>query len=64
MRSAQHLAVIDAIGAQQHREDERHYLPARVRRAGLITRQRDVPADQPLDPQPPSKRRDQRHPGV
>jgi hypothetical protein len=61
---AQHLAVVDAIGAEQHREDERHHLPARVRRAGPIARQPHVAADQPLDPQPPGERRDQRDPGV
>ena len=36
---AQHVAVIDAVGAQHHRVDQRHHLAARVRRARPVTPQ-------------------------
>ena len=61
---SQHLAVIDAVGAQRHRVDQRHHLPARVRRTRTIRAQAHTTRDQRLQPQPPGERRDQRDPRV
>ncbi len=57
---AQQVAVIDRVGAQRHRVDERHHLAPRVARAGPIGAQAHAASDQPLDAQPPSERRGQR----
>jgi hypothetical protein len=62
--STQYLAIIDAIRVQQHSEDQRHHLPARVRCSRTIATQPHEPGDQTLDPKPSSERRDQRDPRV
>ncbi len=50
---AQHLTVIDAIGAEHHPVDQRHHLAPGVRRARTTAAKTHEPADQTLDPQPP-----------
>jgi hypothetical protein len=61
---SQQLAVIDRVSTEQHREDQRHYLAARVRGARHLTAEIHEPVDQPLDLKPPGERRDQRDPGI
>ena len=60
----QHVAVVDAVSAHDHREQQRHHLAPRVRGARQVAAQPHQPASERLDPQPPSERRDQRDPGV
>ena len=60
----QKLTVIDRVGAQEHRVDQRHHLAARVRRPRPVARQAHEPPHKPLDPQPSGERRHQRNPGV
>ena len=60
----QHIAVVDAVGAQHHREQQRHHLAARVGRARPIAPQPHQPTRERLDPQPRRERRDQRDPRV
>jgi hypothetical protein len=60
----QKLAVIDAVSTEQHRVDQRHHLPTDVRRAWPVTTKPHQPVREPLDPQPPSERRDQSDPRV
>jgi pimeloyl-ACP methyl ester carboxylesterase len=59
----QHVAVVDAIGAQRHRRHQRHHLGALVARAGPIA-QIDGIVDDRLKPKPPGKRGDQRRAGM
>ena len=61
-RSTSH--VIDAVGAQHHREQQRHHLAARVRRARPVATQPHQTAGQRLDPEPLRERRDQHDPSV
>jgi hypothetical protein len=61
---SQQIAVIDAVRTQHHREDQRHHLAPRVRCPRPLPGQQHEPVDQPLDPQPLSKRRDERDPRV
>jgi hypothetical protein len=61
---AHKLAVINAVGPEQHREDQRHHLAARVRGNRTITAQPHKLADKSLDPEPPGERRHERDPGV
>ena len=60
----QHVAVVEAVGAEHHREQQRHHLATRVRRARPVAPQPHRTLRERLDPQPPSERRDQRDPGV
>ncbi|HEV7806120.1 MAG TPA: hypothetical protein VGO80_09890 [Solirubrobacteraceae bacterium] len=60
----QHAGVINAVGAQDHRVDERHHLAPRIRRARPVATQPHQIARQRLDPQPQRKRRDHHDPGV
>jgi hypothetical protein len=60
----QHTRVVDRVGAQQHRVDERHHLAARVRSARPVSPQPDQTPRQRLNSEPPRERRDQHHPGV
>ncbi len=60
----QHIAIIDRIGAEQHRVDQRHHLPARVRRPRTITTKRHQATHERLNPEPPRKHRDERYPSV
>jgi len=60
---AQHVAVVDGIGAQRHRRHQRHHLRARVGRARSLT-EVDGLIDQRPDPQPLRERRRQHDPGV
>ena len=61
---SEQLAVIDRVGTQQHREDQRHHLAPRVRRPRPLAPQPHQPPSQTLDPQPLRKRGDQRNPRV
>jgi hypothetical protein len=61
---AQHVAVIDRVGAQHHREHQAHDLAPRVGRPGQLAAQTHAPSRQTLDPQPPSDRRGQHDPRV
>jgi hypothetical protein len=58
----QHVAVIDAVGAQHHREEHRHHLAARVGSARPVPTQPDQPLREGLDSQALRERRDQRIP--
>ena len=60
----QHITVIDAISAEQHRVDQSHHLPARIRCPRPITTKRYEPANQTLNPQPAGERRHQRDPSI
>src|ERR1700733_5722758 len=62
--SPQNITIIDAVGAEQHREHERHHLPARIRSTRPITTKRHEPAHQLLDPESPRERRNERDPRV
>jgi hypothetical protein len=61
---AQHVAVIDAVGTQRHRVDQRHHLAARVARPEPLRPQPHQPLRQRLDPQPRRHRRRQHQPRV
>jgi hypothetical protein len=60
----QDVGVVDAVGAQHHRVDERDHLAARPRRARPIPAQSHQPLRERLDPKPLGERGDQRDPGV
>jgi hypothetical protein len=60
----EHAAVVDAVGAQHHRKQQRHRLASRVGRARPVAPQPHQPGRQGLDSQPLGDRRDQHHPGV
>jgi hypothetical protein len=62
--SPQNITIIDAVSAKQHREHERHHLPARIRSTRPITTKRHEPAHQLLDPESPRERRNERDPRV
>jgi hypothetical protein len=62
--SAQHAGVVDAVGAEHHRVDERHHLAPRVGRPGPLAAQPHQIAGQGLDPKPQRERRDHHDPGV
>jgi hypothetical protein len=55
----QHLAVIDAVRAEHHREQQRHHLAPRVRGTRTVVPQPHQPPSQHLDPQPLSQHRDE-----
>jgi hypothetical protein len=60
----QHVAVIDTVGAQNHREHERHDLAARVRSPRPIAPQpHQIPRER-LHAETLGERRDEHHPGV
>ncbi|WP_230317224.1 hypothetical protein [Conexibacter sp. W3-3-2] len=60
---AQQVAVVDAVGAERHRRDQRHRLRALQAGAGTIT-EIDGLVDELLGPKALGKRRDQRDPGA
>ncbi len=60
----QHVAVIDAVSAERHREDQRHHLAARAARARPLGPQPHQPLRERLDPQPFRDRRRQHNPGI
>ena len=60
----EHVAVIDAVSAEQHREHERHHLATRVRRPRPIRAQPDQTTSALLDPEPLSQGRDEHNPSV
>jgi hypothetical protein len=60
---AQDVAVVDRVGAQQHRRDQRHRLRARVRGPDPRPEAHEA-INQRLDPQPRRQHRGQRNPGV
>jgi hypothetical protein len=60
---AQHVAVIDAIGAQQHRVHQREHLSSRPRRS-RPTAEPDGGVDERLEPQPPPERDREHEPRV
>ncbi len=57
----QHAGVVDAVGPEHHREQQRHDLTSRVRRPGPVAPQAHQPASQRLDPQALRDRRDKHH---
>ncbi len=61
---AQHARVVDAVGAQDHRVEDRHHLAAHIRRARPVTTQPHQTSCQRLDTEPLRDRRDQRDPGI
>jgi hypothetical protein len=60
---AQHVAVLDAVSAQDHRADHRHHLATRIR-AALALAEIHARVDQLLDPQPARQQRGHHHAGV
>ena len=60
----QDIAIIDAVRAEHHREQQRDHLATGVRGPRPIRPQPDQTPRQRLDPQPLAERRDQHHPGV
>ena len=60
----QHIAVIDAISTQNHREHQRHDLAPCVRSPGTIAPQPHQIPRHRLDPEAPSERRDEHHASV
>lgn len=58
---AQHLAIINAVRAQHHREQERHHLSPGVRRSRPLPPQPHQPPRHLLDLKPLGERRDQHH---
>jgi hypothetical protein len=58
----EHVGVVDAVGAQHHRNDKRYHLAPRAGRPGPIAAQSHQIPRQRLDPQPLGQRRDQRDP--
>ena len=56
---AQHVAVIDAVGTERHREHQRHHLAARIAHPGPLGSQPHQPLRQLLDPKPRCQRRQQ-----
>jgi len=61
---AQHVAVIDVVGAEHHRVDQRHHLAARVGGPGPVATQPHQIPGQRLDTKALRKRRDERDPRV
>jgi hypothetical protein len=61
---AQHAAVIDAVGAQHHRVEQRHHLAARVGATRPIATQPHAVLRERLDTEAPGERRDEHHPGI
>ena len=59
----QHIAVIDAVRAQQHRVHQREHLAARARRPRPLP-EADRGIDERLDPQPPRERDREHDPGI
>jgi hypothetical protein len=60
---AHDVAVIDRIGPQQHRRDQRHHLRPGVGGCGPPP-QAHAPVHEALDPQPHRQRRHQHDPGI
>jgi hypothetical protein len=61
---AQHARVVNAVGAEHHRKQQRHHLAPRVRGARPIAPQPHTLLRERLNPESPSKRRDNHHPGI
>jgi hypothetical protein len=57
----EHAGVVDAVGAEDHRGDQRHHLAPRVRRTGPIATQPHHPARERLETEPLRPRRDEHH---
>ncbi|MDQ3609964.1 MAG: hypothetical protein M3459_13875, partial [Actinomycetota bacterium] len=60
---AQHVAVVDRVGAQEHRVDQRQHLAARACRARPPA-ELDGRVDERLDPEPSPERDREHDPGV
>jgi hypothetical protein len=60
---AQHRAVVDRVGPEQHRVHQRQHLASRARRARPLA-EVDAVVDEPLDAQPPPDHHRQHEPGV
>jgi hypothetical protein len=60
----EHAAVLDAVRPEHHREQDRHHLAARVGRSRPVATQPHQTPRQRLDPEAPSERRDEHHPGI
>lgn len=61
---AQHARVVDAVGAEHHRKQQRHHLATRVGGARPVAAQPHQIARQRLDSQASRERRDEHHAGV
>jgi hypothetical protein len=61
---AEQLAVVDRVGAEQHRVDERDQLAAGVGPARAVATQAHAAPDERLDPEPRGERCHERDPGV
>jgi len=60
----EHVAVVDAVGAEHHRVDQRHHLAPRVGSTCPVAAQPHKLPSERLDTQPLRERRDQHHAGV
>lgn len=61
---SQHITIVDAVSAEQHREDQRHHLAPRVGRPRPIPAQPHHTTSEILDPEPPRERRDEHDPSI
>ena len=61
---AQDIAVIDAVGAQDHRVQQRHHLAPGVRSARPVTTQPHPILRERLDTESLGERRDEQNPGI
>jgi hypothetical protein len=60
---AQDVAVVDRVGTERHRCDQRRHLRIRARRAGTLA-ELDCPVDERLDSEPRGERRREHDPGI